>query len=196
MDPFNFGNERDWLSMTTPALLKIKFRNICQGIYCIKHTWNRFLFIKTIMPRAFVTSSSFITLQSSCWSIACWNAPLCFPQRRQLHFSWKQLHFLFCGWGLWSVDLLMLPSKSVINSRALDNHVLFQRHGGSGREIIDPSLPVQDFSISSMNEGFFRIRILCTFLLAPERLCQLFLSHSTCDTFCTLEFAILLAQTL
>jgi hypothetical protein len=37
-DHFIFGKERGWFWMETPALLKIKFTNICQGIHYVKCT--------------------------------------------------------------------------------------------------------------------------------------------------------------
>ena len=98
------------------------------------------------MPRAFVSLRSFITLESSYWSIACSYVPFFVsPQRRQPHFSWKQLHFLFCGWGSLHTDLLMLPLKSVINSMVLDNHVFFQRYRRSRRRLLPLFLLLQDF---------------------------------------------------
>lgn len=63
------------------------------------------------------------------------------PQRRQLRFSCKQLHFLFGGWH---IDLLMLPLKGVISSMVFDNHVFFQRRGRGRRRLLPLFLLLQD----------------------------------------------------
>lgn len=139
--------------METPALLKITLRNIYQGIHRIKHSWRQSFLLKLVcqgllwLP-VLLSPCSFPTDQLPVQMFLFVS-----PQRRQLHFSCKQLHFLFCGCESWNIDLLMLPSKGVINSRVPDNHVLFQRHQGSGGRLLPHSLLVQGFSVSSPDES-------------------------------------------
>lgn len=110
----------------TPVLLQIILRNICQGIHCIKHRWRQSFLLKLVCQELLWL----LLLLSPC-SLPTDQLPvqtLLFvsPQRRQFHFSRKQLHFLFYSWGSWSTDLFKLPSKGVINSRVPDSRVLFQ----------------------------------------------------------------------